>query len=82
MAQTDVRIIVPTASRQVSISDIPDLSLVIGETHDMGQYINGPVVSSQVLGLNESIATYSDITKSLTAVATGSMTGLQLEVTT
>lgn len=82
----ETRIIVPRATRSPSVLyDIPDITIAVGETHDMSQYINEQpgfdITDSQVLNLNTNIATYDHATKLLTGVAGGTMTGLQYEVT-
>ena len=72
----DTRVIVPRANRvvdpTVTLTTIPNLSVSIGSTHDMSQYINGAlerVASSEIVGLNTALATYSHSTKLLTGVA-------------
>lgn len=66
------------------LTNIGNITLDIGETHDMSQYIIDPtglVTDSQFLNLNPAIASYNASTKLLTGVSGGTMTGLQLEVT-
>lgn len=66
----------------LTIDTIPNITLAVGETHDMDQYINDPlsqVVDTSVTGLL-GYASYSDATRLLTGVSEGSETGLQLEV--
>lgn len=63
-----------------AIATIPSITLGIGGTHDMLQYVTGNITDSQVLGLTP-IATYSHATGLLTGVSVGSLTGLQLEIT-
>lgn len=74
-----------TVSAQfVGLTTIPNLTVGVGSTHDMSQYIVDPLVritDSQVLNINPTFATYSHATKLLTGVSVGSLPGLQLEVT-
>lgn len=62
---------------------IPDLALDVGDTHDMSQYVppEYTVVSSQMLNLNSSLASYNTSTMILTALAGGTISGMQLQVT-
>lgn len=64
----------------LSIDTIPNITLAVGETHDMDQYINDPlgqIASTEVTGLL-GYASYSDATRLLTGVSEGSETGVQL----
>jgi len=81
---TDIRIIVPAAVPVVSIETIPAITLGVGETYYVYQFVtddSNVVTGSQILGIDTGLATYSHATGRITGVATGSMTGLQLEVT-
>ena len=81
----DIRVIPPRALRSLTgMHRVPDITLDVGETHDMSQYIGDGVVTdtSQILNLNPAVATYDNATKLLTGVTAGLLSGLQYEVTT
>ena len=61
---------------------IPDLSIDVGDFHDLSQYVPSgyTVVSSELLGLNTNLATYNTSTMILTGIAGGIMRDLQLSV--
>ena len=65
-----------------TISTIPNINLSQGFTRDMSQYWTDPdnrVTTSQILGLNTDIATYSH--PILTGTELGTSNSLQLEIT-
>jgi hypothetical protein len=67
----------------VTITTIPAQSIKIGQTADLGPYIDDPAglaVNSQVIGLTAGVATYSHATKLITGVGAGNLTNLQLQV--
>jgi len=67
-----------------TISQIPNIGLNVGQTHNMGQYINDPdnrMIDSQILNLSPVVASYSHSTKLLTAIMAGVAPNLELEVT-
>lgn len=73
-----------SAFRGVLLATIPNLTISIGNTVNMNTYISDPdsrITSSRIINLNTSLASYSSATRILTATASGTMTGLQLEVT-
>ena len=81
----DIRVIPPRALRSLTgMHRVPDITLEVGETHDMSQYVGDGVVidTSQILNLNPAVATYDNATKLLTGVTAGLLSGLQYEVTT
>lgn len=70
------------------ITYIPPLSLSVGQSVDMDNYINDPanlITSTRMLDdgvpLASSIASYDTASRTLTANSAGTLNGLQLEIT-
>jgi hypothetical protein len=94
----DIRILIPMvdinilmkgpliSNEPLQIFDIPDINLDGGQAFDLSVYVKNPsnqeISSTRVVNLNTSIASYNSTTMILTGVGSGSMSNLQLGVTT
>ena len=87
MLRTNLSYAMPliTVPKPVSLKIIPNISVDVGATHDMSQYMNDPSAlrtTSSVNGLT-TFASYDDTlgAEILTGTAAGTETGISLDMT-